>query len=907
MMAAGVDQGAVPDSLPLEGITLVLNRSAAQQAALDALLAAQSDPNSPQYHQWLTPDQFAARFGVADTDLSKVEAWLQSQGFAVDRVARSRDRITFDGTAGEVAHAFGTQLHRYAEGSKTHFAPNSELSLPAELAPLVTAVLHLSDFRAHRYTKILPHPAYTSSQSGSDYLTPGDLATMYDANAVYKAGYNGTGQAIAILGESFIDTAPIARFQAALGLPLNAPSLFLVPNTGVPGIDALGDGDEGESQLDIEYASGMAPGAQVTLIYTGDSPNSNGIFDSLAYAITEDIAPVISGSYGVCETVLQAQGTTSVNNIVTTYNNLMQEANAQGQTVLFASGDQGSTGCFQFGNLTTAQQQALAVSFPASIPGVTAVGGLQMQAGTFSGSGTPSGSGSQYWQSTLTFDIPNSLLSYVPETVWNEDSAQRAYAPLLSGGSGSSALYPRPSWQTGVPGIPAGTSRLLPDVSLQASTGSPGFLYCTSDPSDLAGEGVSANCTNGLRGPNGSFQIAGGTSFSAPILAGLLAVLNQAKAATGQGNINPTLYALAANSTIYASAFHDTTTGSTACTAGPTYCSAAGAAQYSATAGYDEATGLGSIDFANLVAAWPAAKGASATSVASSTTLTAATLTPSSGASDLLTINVAGSGTGGASPTGTVSLTVDRSTTPVVLTLNNGQATFTYPGTTTAGSHAVVAVYSGDANFLPSRATAVLTLAGSTDINGSFAIAASNITVPTNGKASGTITVTPSAGYQGTLLLSLSIASGSPNICYSTSSASTGASNLTVAGSNNAPVTASLSISQGTACNVASLSPLPMPPYASPRSRWPGGVAFAGLLFAGFALRRSRRLPALLGIAVLAGLGLGLSGCGGSTRAAAPTPISPLPTNQTYTLTLTGVDSVNNTISASTNFTVTVH
>lgn len=901
LASRGVDKGALPDSTQFKGITLVFNRSAAQQSSLDTLLAAQQDPSSPQFHHWLTPDQFASRFGMADADIASVTTWLQSQGFVVDGVARSRDRISFDGTAGQVASAFGTQLHRYSYGSETHFAPNSDLSLPAVLAPLVTTVIHLSDFRAHAYTKVMPRPAYTSSQSQNDFLTPGDLATMYNVSPVYQAGYNGTGQAIAILGESYIDTAPVTQFQSALGLTVNTPNLVLVPDTGVPGVDPMGDGDEGESQLDVEYASGMAPGAQVYLVYTGDSPNSSGVFDSLSYAVSEDIAPVISGSYGVCETAIQSQGVSTANSIMTFYNNLVQEANAQGQTVIFASGDEGSTSCFNYGSLSAAQQEALSASFPATIPGITALGGLQMQTGTFYKQGLATGSSSQYWQSATGTDVLSSLLSYVPETVWNEDNANSS-SPILSGGGGSSVLYSRPSWQAGVAGIPTGTSRLIPDISLQASTSSPGYLYCTSDPGTLNSEGITSTCTNGLRGPTGIFQEAGGTSFAAPVFAGMLAVLNQAKAAVGQGNANTVLYGLAANSTTYASVFHDTTTGTNACTAGTAYCSTAGASQYGATAGFDEATGLGSFDFAKLVAAWPSATGASASAASSTTTLTAATLTPASGAGDAITISVSGSAAGSVVPSGTVSLAVDGSATPVVVTLVNGQASYTYPGTTDTGSHAIVAAYSGDTNFLPSRSTLVLTLAGSTTVAGSFTLAASNITVAANSTANGTISVTPSAGYSGTLLFSLAVSTGSHTVCYSTSSASTGASNLTVAGGGIGAVTATLSISQGTPCGSAA-AVMPKQPGVTREPRWPEGIAFAGLLCVGFAVRRSRRLPALLSIAVLGLLGLGLSGCGNNT---ATTTTLPIGTTQNYTATLTAVDTVNSSITGSTTFTLTL-
>ncbi len=903
-VSRGVDQGAVPADMALKGITLVFNRSDAQEADLQGLLAAQANPSSPLYHQWLTPDQFAARFGVANADIAKVQSWLQGQGFSLDSVARSHDRITFDGTAAQVAAAFRTEIHRYAFPDRVHFAPATDLSVPATLAPMVTTVLHLADFHPHAHKRLtvgMAKPALTSSLTQNHFLTPSDLATMYDLKSTYNAGFNGAGQSIAILAQSYIDTSAVAAFQTGAGLPSNLPTSVLVRDTGVPGINPQSNGDEGESQLDVEYASGMAPGATLYLVSTGDNPNSNGVFDSLSYAISENIAPIISGSYGFCETDLQVEGA-SGSQFAQVYNAQVEEATAQGQTVIFSAGDSGSTDCYGDTSLNATQQEALATDFPSSIPNVTAMGGTQMQAGTYSSGNT------QYWQSAAGSDAVSSLLSYVPEMAWNEDSSAGG---INSGGGGISALFARPSWQAGVPGIPAGSSRLMPDISLQASVNSPGFLYCTTDASDLDSEQQTASCTNGLRSPQTTYTLAGGTSFAAPTFAGMLAVLNQVRNATGQGNINPILYGLAANSATYASAFHDITTGSNACTAGTTYCSAVGASQYAATAGYDEATGLGSIDFAKLLAAWPVSSTASATQVGSTTTLSAATLSPASGASDVISIKVSAANSS-ITPTGLVTVLVDGgvAATPA---LSGGTTTFTFPGSTVAGSHVVVVTYAGDAATLPSRATVTLTLAGSATPSGSFTIAAQNISVAYNSAGTGGVTITPGSGYSGTVALSVSYPSGGPTLCYQTSSSvNPGASNFTL-GSGTA--TGTLEIFEGTACGssaTGAVVPGTGQRKASaqggrprlPGRPWPEGVAFAGLLCAGLAFRKGRRLPALLSVAVLAGLGLGLSGCGGSNTTASAPPVNP---TQTITVTLSGVDSVNPSITNSTTLTLTVH
>ncbi len=904
LVPAGVDGGALPSSTELKGITLVFNRSAAQQADLDALLIAQQTPSSPLYHRWLTPAQFATRFGMADSDLAKAQAWIQSQGFQVTSVPQSHDRIIFNGTANQVGGAFGTELHRYTSSRESHFAPATELSLPASLAPLVAGVVRLSDIHAHRHSHLAPatvRPAYTSSQTGHHFLSPQDVATMYDLTSTYKAGFNGAGQSIAIVGQSYIETAPIAAFQAGAGLTANLPTMVLVPDTGVNAINSVGDGDEGESQLDVEYASGMAPGATIYFVYTGDDSNA-GVFQSLAYAISENIAPVISGSYGLCEPELQAGGPSSVQ-LATVINQEVQQANAQGQTVLFSTGDTGSTDCYANTDLGTTGQEALAADFPASVPGITAMGGTQMAANTFSTTNT------QYWQTATGTDVISSLLSYVPETTWNEDDGTNSSQPLSAGGGGSSVLFTRPSWQAGVPGIPAGTNRLLPDLAIQASISSPGYIYCTSDPTDLAFSGITASCTNGLRSPSGTFLLAGGTSFATPVFAGMLAVLNQVTHAKGQGNINPTLYGLAANPATYASAFHDITSGTNGCTAGVTYCSAAGAASYAATTGYDEATGLGSIDFAKLVAAWPA--GTAATLVATTTAVTPATTTPAGASSSQITITIAPQGASAATPTGTVQIAVDGNVVTPTLTLSGGTASYTYTAPSVTGSYVVTASYSGDAAFAASTGTAVLNV-GSATPSGSFALAAPALAVAYNNTGTATVSVTPASGYTGTVVLSLTYPANAPTLCYALSNNQSSGSNVPLI-NNGLAVPVTLTIGEGTVCGTtASGASVPRGTQIqnamdrrapeTPSRRWPEGIAFASLLGVGLATRRPRRLPALLSLVILSVLGLGLSGCG-SGSSGTTTPVN---TKQTLTVTLTGTDSVNPSITTSTNFTLTV-
>ena len=911
------DLGVVSSTQPLNGVTLVFNRSPAQEADLQTLLAAQVNPASSLYRQWLTPDQFGARFGMTDADLGAVQAWLQSQGFTIGSVSRSRTRLTFSGSAGQVAAAFGAPLHHFTVGGQTHMAPATDLALPATLAPLVTAVLHLSDFRPHPALRQIK-PAFTSGKTQDHYLTPLDLATMYDVTPVYNAGFNGTGQTVAIVGQSFIDVGDISRFQAAEGLTTNLPSLVLYPGSGVSA--AVPDGNEAESDLDLEYSSGMARGARFFFVYTGDDQNFN-VTDAIIYAVDDAIAPIISSSYGDCEI---DQGAANAN----AFNQIGEQANSQGQTIFSAAGDNGSTDCAGdagLADLNSVQLQSLSVDVPASLPTVTALGGLQMT------SGASAAGANTYWSGASGSDAVSSLLSYVPEVVWNEDSANNG---LVAGGGGASMFFPQPSWQAGIPGIAAGSTRLIPDVSLQASTGNPGYVICTSDLSALQSFGITTSCTQGFRdATTGNLEAGyGGTSFAAPIMAGMFAVLNQATSAgglatasttqtnvvSGQGNINPTLYALAANPTTYASVFHDITLGTNACTANTVYVEngqnlicTSGSTGYAAGAGYDAASGLGSIDFAKLVAAWPVATAAIAGKAASTTTLSAASATLGLNSSDVITITVASASATGATPTGTLSLLVDDNVA-VTLTLTNGQASYTFPGASVAGSYPIQATYSGDGNYLPSSG-AVSVTAGTIVTAGAFTLTAQNITVATNNVATGNINVTPGTGYTGVVTFSLAAPANSPAICYATiEPVSTFYKGAQITGETT------LEIGEGTVCTSGGSGPqfrtIPKttlhaanqaPAAPAPLKRTSVVTAFAGLLLAGLAFRRrSRGLSSLLATFCLAVFGLGLSGCGsGSTPTRIITPTGPA----TYTLTVTGTDSVTSSIVATTNLTLTIN
>jgi subtilase family serine protease len=890
------DSGQVPSDTQLQGMSVVLSRTPSQEAALQSLIAAQQDPSSTQYHQWLTPDQYAARFGVADSDIAQVESWLQQQGFGIDGVSRSKNRITFSGNVGQVDAAFGAEVHNYTSGTQTHFAPSTDISIPAALASVIQTVTNLSSFRPKPHlrfspVKANPQPNFTSGQTGSYFLTPGDVATIYDITPSYNSGYTGTDQSIAVAGQSNILQSDITNFQNAAGLPVKNATMVLVPSSGS---STTYSGDEAESDLDVEYSGAIGKGTSIYFVYVGNNQNDS-VWDSIQYAVDTRLAPVISTSYGDCETDMSSSDYTSLNGI-------LAQAAAQGQSVVAAAGDDGSTDCYGDTTLSSSQQMALAVDFPASSQYVTGMGGTEFPTADVT---APNAT---YWAQAVGNDVITSALSYIPEQIWNDDATCVQFVsagglPLCSGGGGASALTPRPTWQTGVPGIPSGSYRLVPDISLDASAVNAPYLFCSSDSQST---GINGSCANGFRDSNNQYlTTAGGTSFDAPIFAGMLSIINQKTNSTGQGVINSTLYSLASNATIYASAFHDITSGNNECTAGSTYCSSAGSSAYGATTGYDEASGLGSLDFNHLLNSWPTTSASSLSS--STTTLTSGSSAPTVGASDVITITVTpavASSTAGTA-TGSVTILVDGSNQSSSIPLSGGIATYSF-SSSTSGSHVIQATYSGDSTYAGSTGSIVLNVGGSSGSGGgSFTLSATNLSVAQGSSGTSTITLTPQSGYTGTVAWTISTNSaGLATACYNS------IPNTTVSGT--APVTVSLTIGTnpsdcasaqytGTTgkrklASASTARNMPSNPFGAPAA-----ITFAALLCGGLFRRRSGALSLFCAIVCLTGLGLSLSGCGSTATSSTSVP------QGTYTIYISGSDTNSSTIEAATSMTLTVN
>jgi Pro-kumamolisin, activation domain/Bacterial Ig-like domain (group 3) len=747
------DRGAAPDSQSVRRMLLVLKRSSDQEKALRQLLDDQQTKDSPNYHKWLTPAEFGQQFGPAEQDIQAITSWLTSQGFQIDKVAAGRTGIEFSGTAGEVRQAFHTSIHQYAVRGKNYWANSSDPQIPTALVPVVAGFASLNNFpRKPLHQRMGPftrtesgeiRPLYTINgvQNGPYFAVgPFDLATIYNITPLWGSNFAGTagqGQTIGIVGETNIynNGKDITDFRALFGLPANPVHIILDgPDPGITTTD-----EEGEALLDAEWAGATAPLATIDLVISETTEVSAGIDLSALYIVDNDLASVLTNSYGLCEAFLGTSGNSF-------YAGLWEQAAAQGITVLVATGDSGSAGCDPDPTVTNeiAAVDGLEVSGLASTPFNVAVGGTDFNVG---------GSSTTYWSTTNNSTTKASAKSYIPETTWSGTCAANGLTGCASpdpqgadiNGSGggqsncassstdpiSGAIlcnggWPKPAWQSGT-GVPSDSLRDIPDVSLFASNGVNNAFYIVCQE-DLNTDGSSCN----LNSPYMDFQAIGGTSVVAPAMAGIIALVNQ-KTGQRQGNANYTLYALAALSgkscTSNSSAvsktgciFYDVADGSNnsvACVGGSLDCSNTNTAanQYgilvdpshlttpawTTTAGFDLATGLGSVNVANLVNNW------TAVSYKSSSTTLSMSPSPTNvthGTSVTATVNVkpaSGSGT----PSGDVALIAQSNADPTVTsnktslggnTLTAGVATIDtnlLPG----GTYNVIAHYAGDGSY----------------------------------------------------------------------------------------------------------------------------------------------------------------------------------------------------------------
>jgi hypothetical protein len=768
------DRGPVSDSQLANRMVLVLKRSQEQEAALRQLLDDQQSKSSPNYHTWLTPQQFAKQFGPADSDIQAITDWLTSHGFNGIKVGAGRTTIEFSGNIGQVRNAFHTDIHHFQVNGEAHMAAISDPQIPAALAPVIAGVMALHDFRPkaqiHRlgtFRKVKDtgevKPLFTFTGCGSGGTSPcyavgpGDFAKIYNV----PSSMTGAGVTIAIVQDSNLNVQDVVDYRTIFGLSNNFSSSNIIlngPDPGIQGPNSATD-DEIEADLDVELSGGVATGATIDLVVSEDSQSvgTSGVDLSAIYVIDNNLAPILSESFGACETNITSSGEQF-------YNALWEQASAQGITVSVAAGDTGAAGCDPLSGAANQDvaTQGIAVSGQASTAFNVAVGGTDFQ--NFL-NGTPS----TFWNAAGA--ATESAKSYIPESTWNNSCAGTATSanlntctsaiiskdesdpsdPDITGGSGGpSAFNPKPTWQSGTNGNPSDSARDLPDISFFAGNGFNSSFYIVCNMDSNTGTGSSTSSCN-LSSPFNDFQGVGGTSAGAPAFAAVMALINQ-KTGQRQGNANFVLYQLykkntagticpsnAASVTTATCIFYDTITGNNtvACMGGTPNCSntTSGSNQFGVivepgtttpawptTTGYDLATGLGSLNVGNLINAWSSATFSGDT--VAITSPASGTVNVKHGTNVAFTVKVTQS-SGSTVPTGAVSLVAEPSGSPQLgigsfsqntntMLSSGGSVTITtneLPGSPVVGgtpqAYPVVATYAGDGTFAPGTSAPV--------------------------------------------------------------------------------------------------------------------------------------------------------------------------------------------------------
>ncbi len=726
-------------STPLSHMMLLLTPTDDQIVALHTLLDQQQDKTSPNFHKWLTPETYASTFGVAPADLAQITAWLQDQGFTVDSVARGSRVITFSGTSGQVETSFHTHMQHVTVDGEAHISNTTDIAIPQAFTGVVRGIASLNDFRP-RANAVEPRkvvvsadpsgpngttpfgnrgtPSYTSTSSGSHYVTPGDAETIYNGNPLLQGGIDGTGQTIAVIGRTNITLSDVQQFRSMFGLKKNDPTFTIIGED--PGVNT----DDIEAYLDVEWAGAMAPGVTVNFIVGGsDYETTGGISSAGLYAVDNNLADIITLSYGGCETSDGASGTAF-------WNTLWEQAAAQGQTAFVSSGDSNATGC---SSSSATYGTAYGVNALGSSAYNVAVGGSM-----FVDWGP-----NQYWTTGSTAPVPAgynfaTALGYMPEAVWNQGALTTTYLNTLStalqtgsgivgGGGGLSIYTARPSWQTGS-GISAtadalcllGTCiaanttgyavhRMVPDISFIAASGHDATAFCAE-----------SSCYNTSTGYG--IGAVGGTSVATPVMASVQALINQ-KNGGRQGNANYYYYPLAnldyvsgackaVNGTASAPTvtlpaatcnFHDIVAGDNRSKQNSTDITGLG---FYAGPGFDASSGLGSVNITNVANNWK--------SVNFNATTTSFTLAPTTVATHgtAQTFSVTVTSTAG-TPTGDIAI-IAVTTNPGTkfrYTLSGGAYSGSLAGLP-AGTYNVYAQYEGDGTFAPSSSNSILVTIG---------------------------------------------------------------------------------------------------------------------------------------------------------------------------------------------------
>ncbi len=551
------DLGAAASNQVLGRMLLLLAPAPAQQQALAAELANLQNPSSAHYHRWLTPSEFAQTYANSPSDVAVVVAWLESEGLTVAPLPAGLGWIEFSGTVAQVEQAFGAQIGLVTTPGGTRLVLTTGISVPGALAPLVAGLVSL-DGAVPTPALTTPQPltvspadlAALSSPLNAAALTPRLAAQLLDLAPLTSTSMSGEGVTIAIVSRSNVNSADVAAFRSAFGLP--ASPLAIALNGPDPGVATGFADDQAEATLAASWAGAAAPGAQILLAPAATTSATDGVDLSLAAIVDQHLANVVAIGYSACEASLSPAHQAF-------YSALYQQAAAEGISIVAASGDSGAAACTPAGG-TAPLATGFAVNALASTQWNTVVG-----VAGYADGGAAAG-----------------------KTALDAWSPINAGDPAYAGGGGSSTLYARPGWQP----IPAQLAadaatrnRLLPDLALPTAIDSgfnPGLAFCLSSST------ASSGCT---------LVRSGGSGLATAIFAGVAALIDRKYGA--EGNLAPGLYATSRIDGV----FSDVAQGAAQlpCVAGTAGCGARGQIGFSAASGYDLATGLGVPDVQQLV------------------------------------------------------------------------------------------------------------------------------------------------------------------------------------------------------------------------------------------------------------------------------------------------------------------